>query len=193
MALFFFFFFLHYLVNCCNENNGFFRYRWRLTPLSHSDDLTYQVPAVKLHLTYNRYFVPQSPFHHLFFALCLFLSLSLSFSLSPLSYLSTPPTFFLSPSPPSIPSSPLLPHPPFHTLLSPYLPAVFVSLRSIIMVELMGLDRLTSAFGLVIMCQGISAFLGAPIAGKISVFQLTRSEFLTDQELSLVDLQGTPR
>ncbi|KAK3746745.1 hypothetical protein RRG08_059576 [Elysia crispata] len=46
--------------------------------------------------------------------------------------------------------------------------AVFVSLRSIIMVELMGLDRLTSAFGLVIMCQGISAFLGAPIAGSLS-------------------------
>ncbi|GFO07844.1 monocarboxylate transporter [Plakobranchus ocellatus] len=44
--------------------------------------------------------------------------------------------------------------------------AVFVSLRSIIMVELMGLERLTSAFGLVIMFQGISAFIGAPIAGE---------------------------
>ncbi|KAH9500382.1 hypothetical protein Btru_071684 [Bulinus truncatus] len=46
--------------------------------------------------------------------------------------------------------------------------AVFVSLRSIIMVELMGLDKLTTAFGFVIMCQGMSSFVGAPIAGAIS-------------------------
>ncbi|XP_041373533.1 monocarboxylate transporter 12-like [Gigantopelta aegis] len=46
--------------------------------------------------------------------------------------------------------------------------AVFVSLRSIIMVELMGLDKLTNAFGLVIMCQGISSFIGAPLAGTIA-------------------------
>jgi hypothetical protein len=44
--------------------------------------------------------------------------------------------------------------------------AAFVSLRSIIMVELMGLEKLTNAFGLVTMCQGLSAFIGAPIAGK---------------------------
>ncbi|XP_070201574.1 monocarboxylate transporter 5-like [Littorina saxatilis] len=46
--------------------------------------------------------------------------------------------------------------------------AIFVSLRSIIMVELMGLEKLTNAFGLVIMCQGISSFVGAPIAGVLS-------------------------
>ena len=45
------------------------------------------------------------------------------------------------------------------------LTAIFVSLRSIIMVELMGLQKLTNAFGLVIMFQGISSFVGAPIAG----------------------------
>jgi hypothetical protein len=45
--------------------------------------------------------------------------------------------------------------------------AIFVSLRSIIMVELMGLQKLTNAFGLVIMCQGISSYIGAPLAGKI--------------------------
>ena len=44
--------------------------------------------------------------------------------------------------------------------------AAFVSLRSIIMVELMGLEKLTNAFGLVTMCQGLSAFIGAPIAGR---------------------------
>ncbi|CAH1795978.1 unnamed protein product [Owenia fusiformis] len=43
--------------------------------------------------------------------------------------------------------------------------AVFVSLRSIIMVELIGLERLTNSFGLVTLCQGLSSFLGAPLAG----------------------------
>ena len=43
--------------------------------------------------------------------------------------------------------------------------AVFVSLRSIIMAELLGIEKLTSSFGLVTMCQGLSAFIGAPIAG----------------------------
>ena len=43
--------------------------------------------------------------------------------------------------------------------------AAFVSLRSILMVELLGLNKLTNAFGLVTMCQGMSSFIGAPIAG----------------------------
>lgn len=46
--------------------------------------------------------------------------------------------------------------------------AVFVSLRSIIMAELLGIEKLTSSFGLVTMCQGLSAFIGAPIAGALS-------------------------
>ncbi|CAD5122320.1 DgyrCDS10761 [Dimorphilus gyrociliatus] len=45
--------------------------------------------------------------------------------------------------------------------------AVFVSSRSVIMVELLGLDKLTSAFGFVTMFQGISSFFGAPIAGSL--------------------------
>jgi hypothetical protein len=49
--------------------------------------------------------------------------------------------------------------------------AAFVSLRSIIMVELMGLEKLTNAFGLVTMCQGLSAFIGAPIAGTVICYQ----------------------
>ncbi|XP_061169910.1 monocarboxylate transporter 12-like [Saccostrea echinata] len=46
--------------------------------------------------------------------------------------------------------------------------AAFVSLRSIIMVELMGIERLTNAFGLVVLCQGLSSFMGSPIAGSLS-------------------------
>ncbi|KAK3107469.1 hypothetical protein FSP39_015235 [Pinctada imbricata] len=46
--------------------------------------------------------------------------------------------------------------------------AAFISLRSIIMVELMGIERLTNAFGLVVLCQGLSSFIGSPIAGSLS-------------------------
>lgn len=34
------------------------------------------------------------------------------------------------------------------------------------MVDLIGLDKLTNAFGLVTMCQGFSSFIGAPAAGN---------------------------
>ncbi|XP_063225635.1 monocarboxylate transporter 3 isoform X2 [Bacillus rossius redtenbacheri] len=44
--------------------------------------------------------------------------------------------------------------------------ACFASLRSIIIVDLMGLDNLTNAFGLLLLFQGISATVGSPIAGK---------------------------
>ena len=52
--------------------------------------------------------------------------------------------------------------------------AAFVSLRSIIMVELMGLERLTNAFGLVTMCQGFSSLIGAPIAGNYTTSGVMR-------------------
>jgi hypothetical protein len=45
--------------------------------------------------------------------------------------------------------------------------AAFVSLRSIIMVELMGIEKLSNSFGLVVLCQGMSAFIGPPITGNV--------------------------
>jgi hypothetical protein len=48
--------------------------------------------------------------------------------------------------------------------------ACFASLRSILIVDLMGLDKLTNAFGLLLLFQGIAAAIGSPLAGtKISV------------------------
>jgi MFS family permease len=41
----------------------------------------------------------------------------------------------------------------------------FVSLSSIVLVELLGLNRLTSAFGLKLMFQGFAAIIGSPLAG----------------------------
>ena len=44
--------------------------------------------------------------------------------------------------------------------------AAFVSLRSIIIVELLGIEKLTNSFGYLVLCQGLSTFIGSPIAGN---------------------------
>ncbi|KAL0275611.1 UNVERIFIED_CONTAM: hypothetical protein PYX00_003413 [Menopon gallinae] len=45
--------------------------------------------------------------------------------------------------------------------------ACFASLRSIVLVELLGLEKLTNAFGILLLFQGFAAAIGAPIAGLI--------------------------
>ncbi|XP_047104066.1 monocarboxylate transporter 13-like isoform X2 [Schistocerca piceifrons] len=46
-----------------------------------------------------------------------------------------------------------------------YITACFASLRSLIIVDLLGLERLTNAFGLTLMFQGVAAAIGSPLAG----------------------------
>lgn len=41
----------------------------------------------------------------------------------------------------------------------------YVGLTSVILVDLLGLDKLTNAFGLLLMFQGIATFVGPPIVG----------------------------
>ncbi|XP_012243794.1 monocarboxylate transporter 10 isoform X1 [Bombus vosnesenskii] len=43
--------------------------------------------------------------------------------------------------------------------------SVFASLRSILVVDLLGLEKLTNAFGLLLLFQGVAAAVGAPLAG----------------------------
>ncbi|RLU23535.1 hypothetical protein DMN91_003740 [Ooceraea biroi] len=43
--------------------------------------------------------------------------------------------------------------------------SVFASLRSILVVDLLGLEKLTNAFGLLLLFQGVAAAVGAPVAG----------------------------
>ncbi|CAB3374926.1 Hypothetical predicted protein [Cloeon dipterum] len=43
----------------------------------------------------------------------------------------------------------------------------YISLTSIILVDLLGLDRLTNAFGLLILFRGAAAIVGSPLAGAI--------------------------
>ncbi|KAG8331361.1 transmembrane transport [Homalodisca vitripennis] len=47
----------------------------------------------------------------------------------------------------------------------------YVGLTSVILVDLLGLNKLTNAFGLLLLFQGIASFLGPPIAGQIGGYQ----------------------
>ncbi|XP_008556560.1 monocarboxylate transporter 12 isoform X2 [Microplitis demolitor] len=49
----------------------------------------------------------------------------------------------------------------------------YISLTSIILVDLLGLDKLTNAFGLLILFRGAAAIIGSPLAG--SVYDATNS------------------
>ncbi|EDV32768.1 monocarboxylate transporter 1 [Drosophila ananassae] len=49
----------------------------------------------------------------------------------------------------------------------------YVGLTSVILVDLLGLDKLTNAFGLLLLFQGIASFIGPPIGGWL--FDLTGS------------------
>lgn len=61
----------------------------------------------------------------------------------------------------------------FFKIVSPPFAACFSALRSIIAVDLMGLDKLTNAFGILMLFQGLAAVIGAPIAG--AMFDATQS------------------
>ncbi|KER22357.1 hypothetical protein T265_09528 [Opisthorchis viverrini] len=49
-----------------------------------------------------------------------------------------------------------------------FFPAVFVSLKSILVVELLGLERLTNSFGYMLLFQGLAAGVGPPVAAAQS-------------------------
>ena len=65
--------------------------------------------------------------------------------------------------------------------------ACLSALRSIIVVDLLGLDKLTNAFGIILLFQGIAAVIGSPLAGKLQqpkaskfIIRFTLSEMCTD-------------
>lgn len=45
----------------------------------------------------------------------------------------------------------------------------YVGLTSVVLVDLLGLDKLTNAFGLLLLFQGIASVIGPPIIGKYMV------------------------
>jgi len=59
------------------------------------------------------------------------------------------------------------------SILFGFLVSAYICLTSIILVDLLGIDRLTNAFGLLSLFRGVASMLGPPIAGVI--FDMTDS------------------
>ena len=49
-----------------------------------------------------------------------------------------------------------------------YLTAAFISLTSIILCDLLGVERLANAFGLLTLARGIAGIAGPPVTGMYS-------------------------
>ena len=54
--------------------------------------------------------------------------------------------------------------PPLFLLISS---GVYVSLTSVVLVDLLGLELLTNSFGLLLLFQGLATFIGPPLAGTV--------------------------
>ena len=48
----------------------------------------------------------------------------------------------------------------------------YVGLTSVVLVDLLGLEKLTNAFGLLLLFQGVASLIGPPIAGPSTTFLL---------------------
>ena len=55
---------------------------------------------------------------------------------------------------------------------------MFASLRPIIVVDLLGLEKLTNGFGLILLFQGLGAVAGAPLAGDYYLYLLEKNKIL---------------
>ncbi|XP_012259548.2 monocarboxylate transporter 12-B [Athalia rosae] len=53
----------------------------------------------------------------------------------------------------------------FYSTVYGFTAGAYVGLTSVILVDLLGLDRLTNAFGLLLLFQGLASLLGPPVAG----------------------------
>jgi len=58
----------------------------------------------------------------------------------------------------------------FELCICLFVAATFIALRSIVPVEILGIQKLTNAFGLTVLFQGIAVLLGSPISGTFSPF-----------------------
>lgn len=54
-----------------------------------------------------------------------------------------------------------------------FLSGAYVSLTSVILVDLLGLEKLTNAFGLLLLFEGVACLIGPPITGKTFFEQTT--------------------
>ncbi|XP_048254030.1 monocarboxylate transporter 9-like [Haliotis rufescens] len=72
--------------------------------------------------------------------------------------------------------------------------AVFVSLRSILLVDLLGLDQLSKSFGILMLFQGVASMAGPPLAGTLldSMKSVDVCFYLAGSLLALSGLLGIP-
>lgn len=70
----------------------------------------------------------------------------------------------------------------------------FATLRSIVIVELLGLDRLTNAFGLLLLFQGLASIIGSPVAGMFydATGSYDASFYISGSLILLSGLLGIP-
>ncbi len=47
-------------------------------------------------------------------------------------------------------------------------PAAYITLRTVVLAELLGIEKLSSSFGIQLLFQGIASLAGAPLAGAHS-------------------------
>ena len=51
--------------------------------------------------------------------------------------------------------------------------AVFVTLKSILVVDLLGLDKLTTAYGILSLLEGVGTLAGTPLIGTFAVLYIS--------------------
>lgn len=51
--------------------------------------------------------------------------------------------------------------------------AVYVSLTSVLLVDLLGLEKLTHAFGLLLVFQGLASIIGPPVVGGLAEINIS--------------------
>ncbi len=61
-------------------------------------------------------------------------------------------------------------------MCSCFFPAAYVSLCAIILIEFLGLEKLSNSFGFLNMFRGIATFIGAPVAGTVQTFVFLSSK-----------------
>ena len=64
----------------------------------------------------------------------------------------------------------------------------YVGLTSVVLVDLLGLDKLTNAFGLLLLFQGIASVIGPPIIGKRYSYHDDNQHYLVLGVILLVNL-----
>ena len=57
--------------------------------------------------------------------------------------------------------------------------AVFVTLKSILVVDLLGLDKLTTAYGILSLLEGVGTLAGTPLIGTFAVLYIVSCRYDT--------------